>query len=194
MKTPLELIKHGILNEKWSYVIEGYKILTGEDLSKTLQDEKLISVLDNAEIGEWNEIPNFTVPSNEAITSIKSEIPIIQNTQEFITSTKVSESNNKRKHPKISELQLGPRHNKFFDDKTLERQDLKVNNPQLQKLYTNNFVERERKEATMVGVQCNSCGNSILVPPALAPIHFDGTSTTFHCNKCLEGKISGRSQ
>ena len=145
---PIDKIKFGIESNDMGVVSEGFEDLTGEKVS-TAQEE----------------------------TVVEKEAPQGEPDDNFITSTRSSESSESGENSRIARaepLSIGERENTFVDDGSEASEDFEID----KKLAIKAPVERKRKGFKKVSIRCVSCKKDFEIHPTLS-------RENYKCDNCI---------
>lgn len=135
--SPLDLIKNGILEDDLEKVIQGYALLTGEEIRPR-------------EATESNKTENT---SSKEADEVQSQVPVRSSELDFTIKRDPPAAG---KHGRKESIEVGE--NQFVDDGS-ESQGKEFETPEI------NPTPR-RKPIQMVEVICNSCGRKEEINPA----------------------------
>jgi hypothetical protein len=153
--TPIELMRSGILQNKWESILEAFKMLTGEDLSCPP--------------------PNSPKPSRQKkkkSVKVKDVVPIV--------ATQDVEEESNSIPCKTLPFRAQTFKNRFVDDGITAAEDKSFD----QKVKPDRLTSR-RPPVQFIKVQCSRCQKNETITSDMAPIKIGEEKSFYVCNSCV---------
>lgn len=185
----LELIKSGIINQNWASVVEAYKLLSGEDLSKPKEKPE-----PKKRGRKPKEKLQIILPTEEDMIVVHEEVekdPFAKfrftpgDRKQTLEANKIE---NGKIYAKKEPLIIGPRKNKF-EEIIKKNKNLEKDSEQNQKYFASLTPSPRREEVQFGKKTCVKCKTVVEIPLDMMSHYGDGSADSelpsFLCDYCL---------